>query len=476
MGKIGGYLERRRNTPGYRPLEERRKDAKAVETRFSDAEVADQAARCMDCGTPFCHPGCPLGNLIPDFNEHVYRGRWDEAATALMSTASFPEFTGRLCPAPCEAACVLDGRGDEAVSIRQIELNIIEKAFETGTLRPALPKHRRNQPVAVVGSGPAGLATADFLNKAGYPVTVFESADRPGGLLRYGIPDFKLEKWVLDRRLDLMRKEGIEFETGVRIGKDLSFEYLAARYAATALCCGAESPRDLSSAGRELRGIHFAMRYLVRQNRKVAGLPYEDAPHLDANGKTVTVIGGGDTGSDCIGTAVRQGAKRIFQLEILPTPPQNRANDTPWPEWPRMMRTSSSHLEAEPKRLWNVSTKAFRGKDGAVVALEGISVEWEKGPDGRYAPREKPGTEFDFETELVLLAMGFTGPQKSPLFDRLNLALTARGNVKVNENHMTIKEGVFAAGDMVLGQSLIVSALADGRKTAGGIIRYLENK
>lgn len=474
MGKTGGFLEHGRDDPGYRPVADRVKDYNAVEKLFEDKPLTKQAARCMSCGTPFCHTGgCPLGNIIPEFNHHAYTGNWEEAFRTLAATSSFPEFTGRLCPAPCETACVLDGLKDTAVSIRQIELSIIEKAFKEGYIKPSPPPTRHEQRVAVVGSGPAGLATADYLNRAGYFVTVYDDANKPGGLLRYGIPDFKMEKWVIDRRIDLMKQEGVEFETGVRVGDDVSIKFLRRRFAAIALCCGSQTPRDLPVPGRELNGIHFAMTFLARQNKINAREPHDDSPFLDAKGKRVVVIGGGDTGSDCIGTSVRQGAKEIHQLEILPKPPPQRADTTPWPEWPNMLRTSSSHHEGGERR-WSVTTKAFVGKDGAVTGLKGAEVEWEKAADGRWQMKEVPGTEFEIKTELVLLAMGFTGPAKNRLFDEIGLAFDERGSVAVDAQHMTSVKGVFSAGDMAMGQSLIVRALADGRKTAQGIVDYLK--
>jgi glutamate synthase (NADPH/NADH) small chain len=476
MGKVGGFLEQERTDPGYRPVEERVKDYKAVEKLFDESDVINQAARCMSCGTPFCHAGgCPLGNIIPELNHLAYEGNWKEATQTLLATASFPEFTGRLCPALCETACVLDGLKDTAVSIRQIELSIIEKAFEEGHIRPAPPVERREQKVAVVGSGPAGLAVADYLNRAGYPVVVYDDADKPGGLLRYGIPDFKMEKWVIDRRIDLMMREGIELELGVSVGDDVSLNFLSRKYAAIALCCGSQTPRDLPVPGRDLKGIHFAMAFLTRQNKIVAGEPYDDSPYLDAKGKSVVVIGGGDTGSDCIGTSVRQGAKKIYQLEILPEPPSSRPDTTPWPMWPNLLRTSSSHKEGGERR-WSAATKAFIEKDGAVAGLKGVEVVWQKAPDGRWQMEERAGTELELKTELVLLAMGFVGPRKSRLLDDLQVEFNPNGAVKTDENHMTSKKGIFSAGDMAIGQSLIVRALADGRKTAQGIIRYLEKE
>lgn len=474
MGKIGGFLEYERKDPGYRAKEDRVKDYGAVEKLFGEDELRVQAARCMDCGIPFCHgTGCPLGNIIPEFNHSAYKGKWEEALHTLVATASFPEFTGRLCPAPCETACVLDGAQDTPVAIRQIELTIIEKAFQEGHIRPAPPARRFDKRVAVIGSGPAGLAVADYLNKAGYPVVVYDSASQPGGIMRYGIPDFKMEKWVIDRRIDLMKREGVEFEMGVKGGDDVSCRFLLRKFAAVALCCGSQVPRDLNVPGRELNGIHFAMDFLTRQNQINAGESFDESPFLNAANKSVVVIGGGDTGSDCIGTSVRQGAKKIFQLEIMPKPADLRPESTPWPEWPNVLRQSSSHYEGG-LRMWSVSTKAFHGEGGAVRSLKGVEVEWVKGADGRFQMKEKAGSEFDLEADLVLLAMGFTGPAKTRLIGDMEINLNARGNVAVDADHMTNIEGVFAAGDMATGQSLIVRALADARRTAEGLIRYLE--
>ncbi len=475
MGKTGGYLELERKDPGYRDIDERVKDYQARERLFPEEELRKQAARCMSCGTPFCHGvGCPLGNIIPEFNHHAYKGKWDDALRTLVATASFPEFTGRLCPAPCETACVLDGTQDVSVSIRQIELSIIEKAFQEGLIRPAPPPKRFDKRIAVIGSGPAGLAAADYLNKSGYPVVVFDSAHKPGGILRYGIPDFKMEKWVIDRRIDLMKREGVEFEMGVKGGEDVSCKYLMKKFAAVVLCCGARAPRDLPVVGRELPGIHYAMDFLIRQNQINAGEPHDETASLSANEKSVVVIGGGDTGSDCIGTSVRQGARKIYQLEILPKPPQARPDSTPWPDWPNVLRTSSSHYEGG-ERMWSVCTKSFVGENGVLKGLNAVEVEWEKSKDGRFSMKETPGTEFFIRADLVLLAMGFVGPVRNGMIDDMQIALNERGNVAVNADHMTSTNGVFSAGDMVMGQSLIVRALADARLTAQGVIRYLEN-
>jgi glutamate synthase (NADPH/NADH) small chain len=368
---------------------------------------------------------------------------------------------------------VLDGCQDDAVTIREIELSIIETAFQQGYIRPSPPARRLEERVAVVGSGPAGLAVADYLNRAGYPVTVYDKAEKPGGILRYGIPDFKMEKWVVDRRIELMKREGIDFEMGVQVGDDISFKYLSRRYAAIALCFGSREPRDLKVPGRDLEGVHFAMDFLIRQNKMNTGEAYDPDESLDAKGKSVVVIGGGDTGSDCVGTSVRQGARKLYQLEILPKPPERRPDDTPWPGWPNILRESSSHKEGG-QRMWSIATKELIGEAGHVKRLKAVEVDWLKAPDGRWQMKERSGTEIELEAELVLLAMGFVGPRKNRLLDDLDIPLTARGAVEVDENHMTKVPAVFAAGDMALGQSLVVKAIADGRKTAQGIIRYLQ--
>lgn len=470
MGKTGGFLEYGRKDPGYRPIEERAGDYKAAETRLSKADLGRQAARCMECGTPFCHTsGCPLSNIIPEFNDLVYQDLWEEALHVLLSTCNFPEFTGRLCPAPCEPACVL-GINDDPVTIRQVELSIIETAFERDYIRPFSLSKRFDERVAVIGSGPTGLAVADSLNMAGYNVVVYDSAEKPGGILRYGIPDFKLEKWVIDRRIDLMKRSGIVFEMGVNVGSDISYDYLHDSFDAICLAAGAREPRDLKVHGRELEGIHFAMDYLVCQNRKNAGEHVDCC--IDAKDKKVVVIGGGDTGSDCLGTAIRQGASKIYQFEIMPEPPEKRPDSTPWPAWPNIMRKSSSHEEGGERR-WSVSTKAFMGKSGHCERMECVEVDCKRNKNGTLDFREKKGSEFEVEAELVLLAMGFVGPGRNSLVEKLQVEVDNRGNIKVDEHNMTSVKGLFAAGDMVRGQSLVVRAIADGRKAAQWIMNYL---
>ncbi len=472
MGKPGGFQEHERQDPGYRPRDERVGDFKGVELRLSEEELRQQAARCMDCGTPFCHGcGCPLSNCVPEINDLAYRGRWREALDILLATNRFPEFTARVCPALCEGSCVL-GIDRQPVAIRQIELAVIETAFEKGLLRPEPPERRRDERVAVIGSGPAGLAAADALNRSGFRVTVYDHARKPGGILRYGIPDFKLEKWIIDRRVRLMEDEGVAFELGVDVGIDLSYRYLASRYAAVCLAAGAREPRDLKVPGRELTGIHFAMEYLIQQNRRNAGEPI-DGTEIRADGRSVVIIGGGDTGSDCLGTALRQNAKHVLQIEILPRPPEERAPGTPWPAWPYQLRESSSHLEGGERR-WSVLTREFAGEGGAVRRLRAIGVEWELDHGRPMRMREMPGTEFEVDADLVLIAMGFTGPRRGPMIADLDLALDPRGNVKRDADNMTSVPGVFVTGDMAQGASLVVRAIADGTRAAGGIARYLD--
>ncbi|MCC6856956.1 MAG: glutamate synthase subunit beta [Bryobacterales bacterium] len=469
MGKITGFMEYAREMPGRRPVEERINDWFEIYVEFPEDKVRRQGARCMDCGVPFCHTGCPLNNLIPDFNDLVYRGRWKEASRALHSTNNFPEFTGRVCPAPCEAACVL-GINEPPVAIKQVEKEIVERAFEEGWIRAEAPPVRSGKRVAVVGSGPAGLAAAQQLNRFGHLVTVFEKADRLGGLLRYGIPDFKLEKHFVDRRLGLMEEEGIRFQTNAHVGRNVSVEDLRAEFDAILLAGGAEQPRDLPVPGRELKGIHFAMEFLPQQNRRNAGDRPAAETEILAAGKRVVIIGGGDTGADCLGTSHRQKALAVHQFELLPRPPEERSPLTPWPLWPMQLRTESSHEEGG-FREWSVSTTGFSGDEqGNVRRLHAVRV----GPPPRFEP--VPGTEFTLEADLVLLAMGFTGPVRNGMLEQLGVALDPRGNVAVDENWMTSAPGVFAAGDMQRGQSLVVWALAGGRKAAESIHRYLARR
>lgn len=470
MADPRGFMKYNREGPTRRPVELRVHDWKEFYEPFPEDKLKAQGARCMDCGVPFCQSptGCPVLNLIPEWNDLVHRGRWKEALKALHSTNNFPEFTGRLCPAPCESACVL-GINSDPVSIRVLEWNIIDKGFDEGWVEPILPVVATGKKVAVIGSGPAGLAAAQQLAREGYAVTVYEKADRIGGLLRYGIPDFKMEKWVLDRRLDQMSKEGVKFETNANVGVDLDVQTLRREFDAVLLALGAEQPRELPVPGRELKGVHLAMEYLTQQNKRVAGDTILDEP-INAKGKRVVIIGGGDTGSDCLGTTHRQDCLEAHQFELLPEPPPNRDSSTPWPFWPMQLRTSHAHEEG-CDRQWSVSTTKFSGHDGQVTKLHANQVALE---GGKFTP--VPGTEFEMDVDLVLLAMGFTGPVKNGLLDSLGVQYDARGNVQVDENFMTSVETVFAAGDTKRGASLIVWAIAEGRKAADGIHRYLQIK
>ncbi|TAK01649.1 MAG: glutamate synthase subunit beta [Candidatus Manganitrophaceae bacterium] len=476
MGDIKGFLKFKREGPKRRPVSERIKDWKEIYEPISEDALQIQGARCMDCGTPFCQgtTGCPVQNMIPDWNDLVHRGRWRDALKMLHSTNNFPEFTGRLCPAPCESACVL-GIIEDPVSIRVIEWNIIDRGFNEGWVSPIIPEQETGKKVAVVGSGPAGLAAAQQLRRWGHSVTVFERDDRIGGLLRYGIPDFKMEKSVLDRRLEQMTTEGVTFKTNVEVGKDLTVEQLRREFDAVLLSGGAMQARELPVPGRELSGVHLAMEYLTQQNKINAGDSFDSAKRIDARGKRVVIIGGGDTGSDCLGTAHRQGAVEVYQFELLPQPPPNRAGSTPWPLWPMQLRTSHAHEEG-CKREWSVSTKAFLGKNGRVEKLQAVHVELKTDAEGRTLFVEVPGSEFELQVDLVLLAMGFTGPVKKGLLADLGVKLDPRGNVAVDPNHRTSIEGVFAAGDMKRGASLIVWAIREGRDAAKGIDRYLRKE
>ncbi len=469
MGDAKGFTKYAREGPQRRPVELRVLDWREFYEPFHEDKLKAQGARCMDCGVPFCQSstGCPVVNLIPDWNDLVYRGRWEDALKALHTTNNFPEFTGRLCPAPCESACVL-GINSDPVSIRVIEWNIIDRAFAQGWVRPVTPVAKTGKRVAVIGSGPAGLATAQQLARAGHSVTVYEKADRIGGLLRYGIPDFKMEKWVIDRRLAQMHKEGVEFKTSANVGAEVSVDELRHTFDAIALALGAEQPRELPVPGRELKGIHLAMEFLTQQNKRNAGDFLETDP-LTAKGKKVVIIGGGDTGSDCLGTAHRQGCVEVHQFELLPEPPPERAESTPWPLWPMQLRTSHAHEEG-CDRQWSVSTTKFSGHDGHVTRLHANRVAFEK---GKFIPM--PNTDFELETDLVLLAMGFTGPVRNGLLDNLGVKYDARGNVAVDENYMSSVEGVFAGGDVKRGASLIVWAIAEGRKMAAGVDTYLRS-
>ena len=471
MGKPTGFLEFTRAKQPYRPVEERIRDWTQVMLPWPVATLQQQGARCMDCGVPFCHQGCPLGNIIPDWNELVYRDRWREAIDRLHATNNFPEFTGTLCPAPCEGSCVLE-INDDPVTIKAIELAIIDHAFEAGWITPEPPLSRTGKKVAIVGSGPAGLAAAQQLNRAGHWVTVLERADRIGGLLRYGIPEFKMEKRILDRRLEILRKEGINFRVNANVGVNVPVETLRGEFDAILLAAGATLPRDLKVPGRELKGIHFAMEYLPLQNRRCEEDQIPEGEFITAKGKRVVIIGGGDTGADCLGTVHRQGAISVHQFELLPRPPDQRAPDNPWPLWPNIFRTSAAHEEGGI-RDYCISTTRFSGSNGQVERLHALRVEFVSDGNGRQSMREIPGTEFEMEVDLVLLAMGFLGPERSGMLDQLGVKLTERGNVWRDETWMTSVSGVFTAGDMQRGQSLIVWAIAEGRQAARGIDRYL---
>jgi glutamate synthase (NADPH) small chain len=469
------FMEIPRKEPGYRPREERVKDWRAVELQLSDEAIREQTARCMDCGIPFCHGcGCPLLNVIPEFNDHVYAGRWQQALDILETTNPFPEFTGRICPAPCEGSCVVGIHGSP-VTIRQAELMIAEKGFELGLIHPRPPARRHTEKIAVVGSGPAGLGAANALNRMGYHVTVYENAEHPGGILRYGIPDFKLEKWVVERRVDLMRQEGVRFETGVEVGKDVSARFLHSRFDAVILTGGARQPRDLKIPGRELNGIHFAMTYLIQQNRRLEGAVIPPEKEIMAKNKDVLVIGGGDTGSDCLGTALRQGARSVIQMEIMPRPPDNRSPQTPWPEWPVMLRESSSHKEGGERR-WGMTATAFEGGSDSVAKVHCVEVEWKAPDGGRPAPHNVKGSETVLNAQLVLLAMGFSGPGRNQYVEELGLEMDNRGFIKRDSCNMTSEAGVFTAGDMTQGASLVVRAIADGITVARNVNRYLQAK
>jgi len=466
MGNPTGFLEYTRETPARRPVSERVNDWFEVYQDFAEDSLKKQAARCMDCGVPFCHTGCPVNNLIPDWNDLVMRGRWSEAIRSLHSTNNFPEFTGRICPAPCEAACVL-GINDHPVTIKVVEQNIVDHAFEKGWIIPEPPKHRTGKRVAIVGSGPAGLAAAQQLNRVGHHVTVLEKQDRIGGLLRYGIPDFKLEKPVVERRLEQLIAEGIEFKTGINVGVEITGDELLRQYDAVLLGIGAEYPRTVDLPGSNLKGIHYAMDYLTQQNKRCAGDRVPNAEEITANGKRVVIIGGGDTGADCLGTAHRQKALSVHQLQINGAPPAERHESTPWPLWPFQLRVEAAHEEGGA-REWSVLTTHFTGDSvGNVQRLHCVRV----GPKPKL--ERVPGSEFYLDADLVLIAIGFSGPVKNGLLEQLPLSLDQRGNIQTNEKFMTSIPGVFSAGDARRGQSLVVWAIAEGRKAAHHMDAYL---
>jgi glutamate synthase (NADPH/NADH) small chain len=465
MGKATGFLEHRRELAPRRPVTQRVNDWFEIYLDLPEETLRTQGARCMDCGVPFCQTGCPVNNLIPDWNDLIYRGRWKEAVRQLHATNNFPEFTGRICPAPCEASCVL-GINQPAVTIKQSEKSIVERGFREGWIRPEPPKFRTGKKVAVVGSGPSGLVAAQQLCRAGHSVTVYEKADRIGGLLRYGIPEFKLEKHIIDRRLEQMSAEGVKFVTSAEVGKNVAVEDLRTEFDAIVLAGGAEHPRDLNVPGRELRGIHFAMEYLPQQNKRCLGDTIPADTEILATGKRVVIIGGGDTGADCLGTAHRQKPVSVHQFEIMPKPPDERSPQTPWPLWPMQLRTEAAHEEGGV-RDWSIATTKFTGEAGSVRQLHAVRV----GPAPKFEPI--PGSEFVIEADLVLIAMGFLGPMRKGMIEQLGLVLDHRGNVATDANYMSSVPGVFAAGDMRRGQSLVVWAISEGRKAAAAVDTYL---
>jgi glutamate synthase (NADPH/NADH) small chain len=470
MGQIDGFMKFDREMPKSRDPKERIKDYKEVYNPLDKEKVKQQASRCMDCGVPFCHNGCPLGNNIPDFNDAVYQGKWEDAIKILSSTNNFPEFTGRICPAPCEASCVLS-INNKPVTIEYIEKTIAEQAFEKGYIKANPPKHRTGKRIAVVGSGPAGLAAAAQLNKAGHWVTVFERSDRIGGLLRYGIPDFKLEKTVIERRVRLMEQEGIIFRTNAHVGVNISAKHLQDEFDAIVMSGGASAPRDLPIPGRQLNGVHYAMDFLPQQNKRVAGDRIFSGEIL-ATEKNVLVIGGGDTGSDCVGTSNRQKAKSVTQIELLAKPPVDRADSNPWPLWPMILTSSSSHEEGV-ERQWAILTKEFLGDNtGRLTGLKIVDIKWGVNAQGKMGFEEIAGTERVIPCELALLAIGFVGAEKGGMVEELKLEIDERGNIRT-ENYMTSQEGIFAAGDIRRGQSLVVWAISEGRETARAVDTWL---
>ena len=472
MGKVTGFLEIDRQDRKYKPAADRIRHYREFVIPLSDETTRNQASRCMDCGIPFCHNGCPVNNQIPDWNDLVYHGEWRRALVNLHSTNNFPEFTGRVCPAPCEASCTLNLQ-DQPVTIKTIECAIVDRGFEHGWVVPEPPKRKTGKKIAVVGSGPAGLAAAQQLARAGHDAHVYEKHAKPGGLLRYGIPDFKMEKSLIDRRVQQMEAEGVAFHCGVHVGVDLSADELVAGHDAVVLAGGAEQPRDLPVPGRELRGVHFAMDFLPQQNRRVSGEPLSTNEPILATGKHVVVIGGGDTGSDCIGTSNRQGALSVVQLEIMPEPPVRENKALTWPDWPLKLRTSSSQEEGV-ERDFAVTTRGAIERDGVIEGLVCARVDWAPGPDGRMTMTEVPGSEFTLKADLVLLAMGFVGPKREGLVEQAGVELDPRGNVKANmDDYRTSAPKVFSCGDMRRGQSLVVWAIREGRQAASAVDAYL---
>ncbi len=470
MGKITGFMEIKRETPPRRPVKERLQDWREYDLKMPEDKLRAQGARCMDCGIPFCHKGCPLGNIIPDWNDLIYRGRWKDAIDRLHSTNNFPEFTGRVCPAPCEEACVLNINNDP-VTIKLIEKNIIDHAWSEGWIHPQPAPRSSGKRVAVVGSGPAGLACAQQLARAGHAVTLYERSDRVGGLLMYGIPDFKMEKHLVHRRVEQMKAEGVEFVTSCRVGTDITADALRAKFDAVALTMGATKPRDLPIPGRDLKGIHFAMDFLPQQNKRNQGDLISEDTFISAKGKRVVILGGGDTGSDCLGTSNRQGAISVHQYELLPMPPDSRTIEMPWPDWPMILRTSTSHEEGV-NRDWSINTRKFSGEHGRVTKLHGIRLNWQRASDGRMAMKEIEGSDFELDCDLVLLALGFLGPEPDGIISQLGLKLDPRSNV-LCDNYQSSVPGVFAAGDTRRGQSLVVWAIWEGRECARAVDAYL---
>lgn len=469
MGKPNGFREYERKEAKARPIDERIKDSKEVYIPLNEKDVKMQGARCMNCGVPFCNYGCPLGNLMPDVNDFVYKGEWKKAIDRLSMTNSFPEFTGRVCPALCEGACTL-GINEHAVNIKEVEKFVVEKGYKEGYIVPHIPKVRTGKKIAIVGSGPSGLSAAQALNSVGHEVHVFERKDELGGVLRYGIPDFKLEKGIIDRKISVLEKEGIVFKTDFEVGKDINTNDLLKEFDAVLLTGGCSCPRDLKIGGRDLKGIYFALDFLTNENRKVSGKSFSDGD-IYAEGKNVLVIGGGDTGSDCIGTAIRQGASKVYQYEIMPKPPIKRDDSMPWPQFPRIFKTTTSHEEG-CEREFCVGSKRFDGTSGHVSEFHGVKLRWEKDNTGKLHMSEIKGTEFMIYVDMVILAMGFLHPEHL-ISDELNLRLDARGNIWTDKAYMTSHESVFAAGDMRRGQSLVVHALHEGREAAKSIDKYL---
>ena len=475
MGKATGFMELDRVERTYEPAEDRIKHFREFLIPLDPKEVSNQGARCMDCGIPYCHQGCPVNNLIPDWNDMVYNNRWKEALDLLHSTNNFPEFTGRICPAPCEASCTLNIT-DNPVAIKTIECSVVDRGWEEGWIKPQISMKKTDKKVAVIGSGPSGLACAQQLARAGHTVVVFEKNERIGGLLRIGIPDFKMEKTLIDRRMSQMKLEGVEFRVNSHVGQNVSIEELNNEFQAIAFCGGSEHPRDLPVEGRELKGVYFAMEFLSQQNDRVSGKSINSKIEITAKGKNVLVIGGGDTGSDCVGTSNRQGAKSVTQLELLDQPPEKEDKALTWPNWPMKMRTSTSHQEG-CERNWSVLTKSFEGKNGQVNKLNCVKVEWSKGDDNRMRMTEVKGSEFSFEADLVLLAMGFVHPIHEGLIKQLGVKLTAVGNLEANDTkYQTSVEKFFAAGDSRRGQSLVVWAIKEGRQCARSIDEFLMGK